>query len=260
MSVFGACARSVAAIVAVFTSTAAFADGGPRGSYPATTSSPNSIVYFSGFDTVKDASYMFQGAILALNRDIGRDGFVLRAYGSHVDYRYDNAGIDTSGTGWQGDAMLGYKVSAGRIWAAAYVGVDYQSFKLTPDDPTSRVRGSEIGLKVAGDIASLRNEGPVYFALSGNYSTAFESYWARARVGANSWGLTFGPEVAALGNKGFDATRVGGFVTFDLPLIPRLPLEVSLSAGHQFVSGNSGVGSTGGGEGTYFGMSFTSLF
>lgn len=260
MSVFGICARLAAVTAAVVTATAAFADGGPRGSYTPTTSNTSSMVYFSGFDTVKDANYMFQGAILALNRDIGRDGFVLRAYGSHVDYEYSNAGVPTSGTGWQGDVMLGYKASAGRVWAAGYVGVDYQSFKLTPDDPASRVRGSEVGLKVAGDVASLRNEGPIYFALSGNYSTAFNSYWTRGRVGVNASGFTFGPELAALGNKSFDATRVGGFVTFDLALVPKLPLEVSISAGHQFVNGNSGVGSTSGGEGTYFGMAFTSVF
>ncbi len=62
-----------------------------------------------------------------------------------------------------------------------------------------------------------------------------------------------------LGNSGFDATRVGAFLTFDLPITPRLPLEVTLSAGHQFV-GSNGTSGTGGGEGTYVGVSFVSVF
>lgn len=259
MSFLRASAKGLALLSALFAATAAYADGPGRGPAATSTAVPSSLVLFSGFDAVKDANYTFYGAILALNRDIGRDGFVLRAYGSHVDYEYDNGGTNTAGTGWQGDVMIGYKVSSGRVWAAGYVGVDYQTFKLTPDDLTSKVRGSEVGFKVAGDVASLRTEGPFYFSLSGNYSTAFDSYWARARVGANVPRMTFGPEFAVLGNSGFDATRVGAFLTFDLPITQRLPLEVTLSAGHQFVGSNSTSGS-GGGDGTYVGISFVSVF
>src|SRR5688572_30951769 len=71
-------------------------------------------VLFSGFDMVTDASYSFQGLVVALNRDIGRDGFVLRLYGSHVDYEYDTPAVPNGvvdGDGWQGDAMIGYKVT-----------------------------------------------------------------------------------------------------------------------------------------------------
>lgn len=204
---------------------------------------------------------MYQGAVIALNRDLGRDGVLLRAYGSHGDYEYGQGLGRTDGDSWQGDAMIGYKVGFGRAWAAAYVGVEYQRHELTPDDPTNVVRGSEVGFKVAADIASLRTEGPFYFSLSGNYSTAFDSYWSRARAGGNLHRITIGPEVAAFGNAGFDATRVGGFITFDFPVTPHLPLEVTLSTGHQFVKdSNGGVSGSGGGEGTYFGISVSSVF
>lgn len=260
MSFTGACAkRSAAAAAILLTSTVAYADGPSRRPvYAPTTSSAASMVYFSGFDSAKDADYMYQGAILALNRDIGRDGFVLRAYGSKVDYEYLNGATPTAGDGWQGDLMIGYKASAGRVWAAGYIGVDYQDFKTTPDDLAGRPRGSEVGFKVAGDVATLRNEGPLYFSLSGNYSTAFDSYWVRGRVGANLHRITIGPEYVRMGNVGFDASRVGGFVTFDLPLIPKMPLETTLSIGHQSVDGNSN--GSGGGDGTYVGVAFTSVF
>lgn len=217
-------------------------------------------VIFSGFDSIKDASYLYNGVILALNRDIGKDGFVLRAYGSHTDFEYSNgtAGV-VDGDAWQGDAMIGYKIGRDRWWAAAYIGVDYQNYQLTPDDLTNLVRGSKTGFKVAADMATLRDQSPFYFSASGNYSTAFESYWARARVGGNLQRVTFGPEFIALGNKGFDATRVGGFVTFDLPLTRANIFEVTVSAGRQFLGSNSSGGSSGG-EGTYVGVSLSTVF
>jgi len=228
-------------------------------------------VLFSGFDAVSDASYAFQGLVVALNRDIGRDGFVLRVYGSHVDYEYNTSGVPggkVDGDGWQGDAMIGYKVSRGNIWAAAYIGVDYQNYDLTPRDPSATVEGTEWGFKVAADVATLRGvdaTSPLYFSLSGNYSTAFDSYWARARVGVNRGHVTFGPEGIAMGNEGFDAQRVGAFLTFDLNIAPTMPIEVTLSGGYQFVNddnnngGNNGGGS-GGSEGAYGGITFVTVF
>lgn len=226
-------------------------------------------VLFSGFDAVEDASYSFQGVIYSFNRDISRDGFVLRVYGSHVDYEYQTVAVPggvVDGDGWQGDVMIGYKVSRGHWWAAGYLGVDYQDHDLTPNDPFNPVNGSEVGFKVAADVATLRHGTPLYFGLSGQYSTAFDSYWARARVGLNHDRFTFGPEAIALGSDSFDAHRLGGFVTFDLNLSPRMPIEVTLSAGYQFLDDNGGGGGgnfgtgSGGGEGVYGGIVFVTVF
>lgn len=254
MSGLAACFAAISGLCAIGGSASA---SDPASSYPSPDA--KAWVFFSGFDTIKNASYLFNGAILALNRDLGKDGFVLRAYGGHTDYQYSNgtAGI-VDGDAWQGDVMLGYKIGRDRWWAAAYIGVDYQSHQLTPDDLTNLVRGSATGFKVAADMATLRDQSPLYFSASGNYSTAFDSYWARGRIGANLQRVTFGPEVIALGNKGFDATRVGGFVTFDLPLTRSNIFEVTASAGRQSLGSNSGGAS--GGEGTYVGVSVSTVF
>lgn len=258
---FNAAFAGLSALVLVFSAGSASADGPSRRGSSSTTSTTQSIVTFSGYDQARDSSYFFQGVQVALNGDIGRDGFMLRAYGSQVDYDYLNGAVPTHGLGRQGELMIGYKASQGNIWGAAFIGVDTQNHKLTPDDIANTVRGSETGFKVTGDLASLRENGPIYFALSGMYSTAFDSYWARARVGGNVHRVTIGPEFVALGNQGFDATRLGGFMTFDLKLSPKLPLEVTLYAGHQFVGGNTGTATgASGGEGEYFGFSLTSLF
>src|SRR5206468_1065205 len=135
-------------------------------------------VWFSGIDVVKDSRYVFDGVIVALNGDLSRDGFVVRAYGSRDDFDL-NPG---DGRAWQGDLMLGYITSRNHIEAGIYVGVDYQNVTLSPDDPTAKVRGSETGFKIAANVNTDR-EVPYYFSLHGNYSTAFDAYWARVRAG-----------------------------------------------------------------------------
>jgi hypothetical protein len=258
-----------AALVASAISTgAAFAGGSVNGGsvkddYFGPAPGTKAFVLFSGFDMVEDASYSFQGLVVALNRDIGKDGFLLRLYGSHTDYEYDTVGVPggrVDGDAWQGDAMIGYKISRGNIWAAAYIGVDYQDHDLTPDDTANPVRGSEVGFKVAADVASLREGSPLYFSLGGQYSTAFDSYWARGRVGLNRGHMTFGPEFIAMGNDAFDAQRAGGFVMFDVNLVPNMPIEVTLSGGYQFLDDSSGTTFGGGGEGAYGGITFVTLF
>jgi hypothetical protein len=214
-------------------------------------------VWFSGIDWVKDARYIFDGASIALNGDLSRDGFALRAYGSRTDFNRDPG----DGRTWQGDVMLGYIFSRAHLYGDVYVGVDHQDVRLSPDDPTERVRGGATGLKVAAGVGTNR-EVPHYFNLSGSYSTAFDTYWARARLGLTHNKLVLGTEAIAFGDVGFDAQRLGGFLIFDLKLARDFPIEVTLSAGHQFVSGSeSGIGiGSGGGEGTYGSISFSFAF
>jgi hypothetical protein len=214
-------------------------------------------VWFSGYDVVKDARYVFDGVIVAFNGDMSRDGFALRVYGSHLDFDR-NPG---DGREWQGDVMLGYLFHRSHVSGGIYVGADYQNVKLKPDDPTEKVRGTEIGFKVAGDVSTDR-EMPYYFSLHANYSTAFETYWARARAGLTRHKVAFGAEGIAFGDEGFDAQRLGGFVMFDLNLLPNRPIEVTLSAGHQFVSDTKSgtTGGIGGSEGTYGSVVFSLTF
>jgi hypothetical protein len=207
-------------------------------------------VYFSGYDVVTDSRYTYSGIIVALNGDMGRDGFFVRGYGAYGNFD-QNPG---DGRQWQGDVALGYMFTRGSLGYEIYAGVDYQNVRLRPDDPTAEVRGTEWGFKVGAGIET-EKELPYYFRLEGNYSTAFNSYWARARVGVHRGRFTFGPEASVVGDEDFDAQRVGGFVTFDVKLPQFRTMELTLSVGHQFVSGSNnnadGTGGIGGGEGTY---------
>ncbi len=135
---------------------------------------------------------------------------------------------------WQGDVMLGYQWVRNGYDLAVYLGVDYQDHRISPDDPDNKLRGSETGFKVAVDIESNdRINSPLYFAINGSYSTAFDSYYALARVGHKFGRITVGPEAWALGDVSGEAQRVGGFIAFDVPL-GHTTGTLLLSVGHQF--------------------------
>ena len=220
------------------------------------------LVIVSGIEVADQAYETYTGLFYAFNGDLDREGFVLRVLGSFGDFEYHVEGKKIDADYWQGDVMLGYQWVRGGIDIGAYIGVDYQDYDLTLDDITSDLRGDEFGFKVALDLESNGNDNsPIYLAIYGDYSTAFDSYHALARIGYNFGRFTLGPEVWLLGDDSGDAQRLGGFLKFDLPELGTVSGELLLSAGYQFVddsdndmSGNFGE------EGAYATINFKTAF
>jgi hypothetical protein len=250
------CGVAVLGWLAAITVSEAVQADGLSSSRAAQSSATERGVWYGGYDVVKGARYVYDGILVALNGDLGKDGFAIRAYGARVDFDLDPG----DGRGYQADIMLGYLFNFRDLSASVFVGPDWQNIKLSPDDPTAEVRGTEFGVRVSADLATA-DKLPYYLNLSGSYSSAFNTYWSRLRLGLNRQALTFGPEFIAMGNDSFDAQRVGGFAKFKLPLIPQRSFEVTVSAGHQFVSGSgNGTEGTGGSEGTYGAIGFSTTF
>ena len=91
---------------------------------------------------------------------------------------------------------------------------------------------------------------PFTASLVGEYSTAFDTYYAELRIGARVGDkLVIGPAASVDGDTGYDAQRLGGHATYAFELTKDVPLEFTLVAGHQFVS--SGGSGFGGGAGTF---------
>lgn len=220
-----------------------------------------STVIASGGEVARSASEGYLGFYHALNRDLDRDGFIVRLLGTRGFYDYRDGSDKFEGKYWQGDAMIGYQWVRGGIDIATYVGVDFQNYKVTPDDPFNKLRGSEAGFKVAVDIESNGNfNSPAYVAIAGSYSTAFDSYYALGRLGYTFGRVVIGPEAWLLGDETGDAQRLGGFLKFDIPLGGAALGSLALSAGYQFVSdtssNNFGGGSRFGEEGAYGTLQF----
>ncbi|NNF79629.1 MAG: cellulose biosynthesis protein BcsS, partial [Rhizobiales bacterium] len=142
------------------------------------------------------------------------------------------------------DAMLGYQIVEGPVTFKAFAGVNWQNHDLKrtslltsggmapavafpSGDPFNPVRGDEVGFKGQLEVWAALGDAFNISAI-GSYSTAFDSYWARGRVGYTLMSpVTIGPEVIVLGNERFDQVRVGGFVGLNLDIV-----NLSFNLGH----------------------------
>jgi Cellulose biosynthesis protein BcsS len=233
------------------------------GTDPATA--PDAVYSYAivgGIDVVDKATEGYLGSIFAFNGDLDKDGFLFRSigtYGFYEDVGNVVAGVDDRY--WQTDVMLGYQVVRNGVTLAAYAGVDFQRHKLSPDDPTVVLRGTETGFKVALDIETERhNNSRIYFAAQGAYSTAFENYYALGRIGLNMGRIAIGPEAMLLGDESGDARRIGGFALTNISLGGATTGTLSASVGYQFVDDPDRFGSSFGEEGVYGTLQFTMAF
>jgi len=161
--------------------------------------------------------------------------------------------------------LIGYQLVRNAVTYAAYAGVDLQSIKLTPGDPANPVRGQGVGAKFIVEIET--DEEKTYYAdLAGEYSTAFDTYWARAGAkfgsSAPATQIAIGPEGTVIGDQSLNAQRLGAFLLVPLQLDRYLKVEVIAAGGYQWVQGRipGSAPSTAGESGGYATISFSVPF
>lgn len=194
------------------------------------------------------------GGVWAANGDLDASGFMFRGQLLYVDWEFDRHGDDGDGKGriGRGNASIGYQVAGESIVASLFAGIDYQDVDVDPGSDTDL--DSEVGLIVTGRLAT-KGQTALPMSLEGNYSTANDSYWARARVGYqfSDW-VAVGPEFAVLGDDGLDAYRVGGYAA--LGLTDGIILD--LNAGYHDASGSANH--QGSDDGLYGGATLVFVF
>jgi hypothetical protein len=186
-----------------------------------------------------------------------------------VTYGYGGrTAAEISGTQWQGAGLVGYQIVRDAVTYAVYAGVDTQSITLTPSDPTNAARGQDTGAKFIAEMDTDKAKS-FYAEFYGSYSTAFDTYFVRGRLGdkygagAKESQMAFGPEVSFLGDKSYDAQRLGLFIMLPLKLDRNTNIDVIAAGGYQWVSGNGTAGtdpSIAGGKGGYATLSFSLPF
>ena len=88
--------------------------------------------------------------------------------------------------------------------------IPFQDNDVSPDDPNNSTIGSEVGFKIQGEFTA--NASKIFANFIGNYSTANDTYYTRARLGLNiASGIPLGPlslsasagysEVDGIGNR-----------------------------------------------------------
>ena len=224
-----------------------------------------SSVVYSELDISKHDVNFYSTFITALNRNLDKDGVLFRIEGLVDKYTY-SGGLDRTqnidGTEWQGAAFVGYQIIRDAINYSGYVGVDVPSISLSPNDPTNPVRGTQVGFKFKGEIET-DLEKSWYLDITGDYSTAFQTYDSRIRPGwkfgpgKTEYQTVIGPEASFLGDETFDAQRLGLFVLIPIAINKDTTAQFIVAGGYQWVSDRGGTeASTAGEAGAYATMSF----
>jgi len=200
------------------------------GPEPAAAQTRTSTSVFFGADAGPAANAFYAGTVMAINGDFSRDGVLVRAIGVHGTYNYDASVGPVEGKYSLFDGMVGYQILRAGIRVAGYLGAEYQDHRLSPFDPKNPVVGGETGFKIAGDVTVGHGQ-PLFLVLAGSYSTAFDTYWSRLRIGYTVNQITFGPEGWLSGKENSEEKRVGAFVGLR---VAGTPIEITLSGGHHF--------------------------
>ncbi len=197
---------------------------------------PSWIVGYGGIEFAKDAYYYYGGFDVAVGGNVRRSGLMLRGTVGFSDYDYSSTGA--VGTRVEGDfremaASIGYKIVRRNSSMSFYAGADYRNHAQTPEDLNASANGREFGGVFTGDYRYDNRH--MYFTFEALYATAFDNYRATARAGYTIENVTFGPEVAVLGDAEFNAQRFGGFMLLRTKPDPTVQSGLLLSAGYQFV-------------------------
>lgn len=186
-----------------------------------------STTIFWGLSGTRHSWFAGGGFVHALNGNLGVNGWLVSGVlggGSSEDFDVIFSETDS----FQAAALIGYQAVSSAIYLAVYIGVNYFNNDSTPFDPTDPTAGDEVGFMVQGELETV-GEDALYLSLMGTYSTAFDTYWVRARPGYNAGGIAFGPEFIASGDLGGDTVRYGAFVGG----IMIGGVEMTISAGYQ---------------------------
>ena len=193
--------------------------GAPAGTARAQAAAPQTVV-FGGVEASSASHYAYVGAVRPVGGGTLGQGPFVRVGASLLGYRYDTTidgqerrvrarapGLELAG-GW----AFGTPEAGGDL----SLGVGVRDFRLSPEDPSSDVRGTRAYLspQLALHGRPLAN---VEAELLANGATGLRAFFARARLGwraAPAWKL--GPELQLSRGPDYRDERAGLFVATTL--------------------------------------------
>lgn len=168
---------------------------------------------FSGTDLWGHGRFLY-GGVLWSPGGLDRAGFTLKAALSGGTYNYlsDTLG-EVKGRELVAQVMPGWRFKIGRTELKVFAGLDMQNHHLDPNDPGSKLRGGDTGLRAAFEFWSEPTANTM-IALDGSVSTIAHSYAIRAAAGWRLFDLFYaGPEVQAFASDDYTQRRIGAHIT-----------------------------------------------
>lgn len=173
------------------------------------------VLFFSGVDLWRHGAFSHGGALWSA-QGAEHEGFVVKFAAGAGNYRYhsDGTGTTISGRVLSLSLLPGWRFKRDSFTLTAFAGLELQRHDLTPDDPTSALRGSYAGVR--GAIDAWYEPSPMTMAAADISATNIgPSYSARGALG---WRIAerfyAGPEIAGFSfDNNYRQWRIGAHIT-----------------------------------------------
>ena len=174
---------------------------------------------FSGRDLWRNGAFVYGGFVFAPS-GLDQDGLLLKILFSGGLYRYERSNLGGERvivTELLSQVLPGWRIKRGDAEFKFFFGPEHQQHYLRPDDPSNRLRGTSIGLRVAIDLW-YEPTSKTMIAADVSLSSVAASNSARMaygwRVLEDMLGEVYiGPEVQYFGSEGYRHLRLGAHIT-----------------------------------------------
>jgi hypothetical protein len=172
------------------------------------------FLLFAGTDLWREGAFL-DGGLLWSPAGLNADGFTLKLILSGGGYTYPSAGLhtDVDGTTLSAAALPGWRFTRDGIAVGLYAGPIVQDYRLTPDDPGSRLRGLYAGAQSAADVW-YQPSAETMVAFNGMIASIGPTESLRVAFGVRLVDPLFvGPEAIGFWCADYQQARIGAHVT-----------------------------------------------
>jgi len=180
---------------------------------------PHAIL-FSGRDIWLNGAFAHGGFLFAPS-GLDQDGLLLKILFSGGVYRYDAknlGGQQVVGAEGLAHVLGGWRVKRGDAEFKFFFGPEFQKHHLEPDDPSNRLRGNFLGLRMAFEVWYEPSPSSMV-AADASLSSIATSNSARLAYGWRMFeemlggGVYLGPVIEYFGSDGYRHLRLGAHLT-----------------------------------------------
>ncbi len=173
-----------------------------------------SFLLFAGTDLWRYGAF-FHGGTLWSPAGLGTDGFTLKLLLDGGGYSYTSGDLhtDVSGRLLSAAATPGWRFSRDNLTVTVFAGPIVQDYRLSPDDPGSRLRGLYVGAQFATEVWYQPTVNTMA-AINGSIASIGPTGSLRGAFGVRLFDAMFvGPETQAYWCANFQQLEFGAHVT-----------------------------------------------
>ena len=173
------------------------------------------LILFSGRDLWRNGVFAYGGLLWAPD-GFDTSGFMLKTLLSVGAYRYNSGAlgnVTVYGGELKGQVLPGWGFKRGHFELKLFAGLDIETHRLWPDDPTNSLRGTSVGLALATELWNEPTANTM-IAADASLTTIGPNYAARIAAGWHAFDQFYiGPETQVYGGDGYRQFRFGVHVT-----------------------------------------------